>query len=156
MTVLAIKAISAAVGLTSLLLATSTACAQNYLPDPERAPGIVDSSMTVDDLCPLRHPHPNLSHVKKRLMRESGFNDPAQFQLDHRVPLCAGGHRKDERNLWLQPRSGQWGAKFKDQLETSVCRQLCLRGITLEAAQAIFLAPDWRVEYERFFSQGAE
>jgi hypothetical protein len=45
----------------------------------------------------------------------------------------------------------EMAAKFKDQLETSVCRQLCSDGISLEDAQAIFLRPDWTVEYERSF-----
>ncbi len=134
------------------LLVPFAACAQDYLPNPERTPGKVDADRDVTYLCSHHIPHPNLGRLKKTLMHESGLEDASQFQLDHRVPLCAGGDLRDRRNLWLQPRAGQWGAGFKDQLETSVCRLLCNGGITLEAAQAIFLAPDWTVEYERFFS----
>ena len=68
-------------------------------------------------------------------------------------PVCVGGHPLDPRNLWLQPRTGEWAAKFKDQLESSVCRQLCRGDITLEEAQAIFLRPDWTVEWARYFEQ---
>ena len=39
----------------------------------------------------------------------------AEYEEDHRVPLCAGGNPKDERNLWPQPRFGQWTAKDKDE-----------------------------------------
>jgi hypothetical protein len=41
--------------------------------------------------------------------------------------------------------------QMKNQLAQSVCRILCGEEITLQAAQAIFLAPDWRSEYQRFF-----
>jgi hypothetical protein len=34
----------------------------------------------------------------------------------------------------------------------SVCRQLCRGDITLKDAQAVFLARDWRKEYEKFFN----
>jgi hypothetical protein len=39
----------------------------------------------------------------------------------------------------------------KNQLERSVCRMLCIGDITLETGQGIFLASDWREEYQRFF-----
>jgi hypothetical protein len=74
-------------------------------------------------------------------------------KLDHRVPLCAGGDPRDRRNLWLQPRTGQWTAKDKDMLEKSVCRQMCRGDITLDDAQAIFLRPDWTPEWDRFFER---
>jgi hypothetical protein len=73
------------------------------------------------------------------------------YVIDHVVPLCAGGHPSDPRNLWPQPIAGQWTDKFKDQLEQSVCRGLCRGDITLEEAQAIFLAHDWTKQYGRFF-----
>jgi len=57
----------------------------------------------------------------------------------------------DRRNLWPEPRTGQWAAKFKDQLETSICRTMRRGTMTLEEGRAIFLAPDWMKEYERFF-----
>jgi hypothetical protein len=45
----------------------------------------------------------------------------------------------------------QWSAKFKDQLEASVCRAVCKGAMTLEEGRAIVLAPDWTKEYEKFF-----
>jgi hypothetical protein len=44
-----------------------------------------------------------------------------------------------------------WSTKAKDQLEASVCRQLCRGGISLKEAQAIFLAPDWTRSYTEYF-----
>ena len=137
------------------LAASCIAHAQDYLPDPGRAPGLPDPSATVEKVCGIpyyskkvRPPTSYTGPIKAALLNGA---DPALFELDHRVPLCAGGHPTDPRNLWLQPRTGQWNAKYKDQLETSVCRQLCSDGISLDEAQAIFLRPDWTIEYERFF-----
>ena len=42
-------------------------------------------------------------------------------------------------------------AAVKDQLESSVCRQVCRGDITLEQGQAIFLTPDWTREYVKYF-----
>jgi hypothetical protein len=138
-----------------LAFVAGTAAAQDYLPDANRTPGYVDRTATVDKICRT----PNYSRtVRPKTSRTTPIKvallegrDPRLYELDHRVPLCAGGHPTDARNLWLQPRKGQWAARYKDQLETSVCRQLCRGDITLDEAQAIFLRPDWTVEYDRYF-----
>lgn len=75
----------------------------------------------------------------------------ADYEEDHLVPLCVGGHPTDERNLWPETREGKWSAKFKDQLEASVCRAVCRGALTLDEGRAIFLRPDWTIEYEKFF-----
>lgn len=86
-------------------------------------------------------------------MQELGLPGKARnYEEDHLVPLCVGGHPTDYHNLWPEPRGGQWAAKFKDQLEASVCRAVCRGAMTLEEGRAIFLAPDWTKEYEKFFS----
>jgi hypothetical protein len=93
-----------------------------------------------------------MNQRKAQQMRE--LNLPAtshDYHEDHRVPLCAGGHPTDPRNLWPQPITGEWTERMKDQLESSVCRQICRGDITLEQGQAIFLAPDWTKEYMRYF-----
>ena len=49
--------------------------------------------------------------------------------------------------------TGRWTDKVKDQLESSVCRQVCKGDITLKEGRAIFLQPDWTNEYEKFFER---
>lgn len=73
------------------------------------------------------------------------------YHEDHLVPLCVGGAPRDTENLWPQPLQGKWTAAVKDQLESSVCRAVCRGDMTLQEGQAVFLAPDWTKEYERFF-----
>jgi hypothetical protein len=93
-----------------------------------------------------------IQNLRRQQMREFGQSGKrAEYHEDHIVPLCAGGHPDDPRNLWPQPLRSQWSDNDKNQLERSVCRQLCRGDITLENAQAIFLAPDWRREWVKFF-----
>jgi hypothetical protein len=57
------------------------------------------------------------------------------YHEDHLVPLCVGGHPSDERNLWPEPVDGKWNAAVKDQLESSVCRQVYRGDMQVRAAE---------------------
>lgn len=67
-----------------------------------------------------------------------------KYELDHRVPRCAGG-ADDERNLWPQKAPG---FHWKDRLETLVCKEIKQGKIGVSEAQAIFLG-DWAEGYEK-------
>ena len=149
--------------LALLLLASHHAAAQHYLPDPDLAPGMIDPTITQDNLmetvCVPGWTHrvrPSSAYIRQLKRADvHSLNLPgtaADYHLDHRVPLCAGGHPSDPKNLWPQPLKGQWRDADKNQLEASVCQQLCRGDITLEQAQSIFLAPDWTQEYKRYFA----
>ena len=144
------------------LLAPAIAWAQQYIPDRERSPGVVYPYVTQDNIketaCVAswtRRVRPSSSYttrLKVQQMREFGLaGDIDHYDEDHLVPLCVGGHPRDPRNLWPQPVKGRWRSAIKDQLEASVCRAVCRGDMTLQEGQAIFLAPDWTKEYERFF-----
>lgn len=148
--------------LVFLLLGHRIATAQIYLPNQEVAPGALNLAVTQANLrgtvCIAgwtKTIRPSSSYVRRleaEQMRTLGLpGSPKDYHLDHRVPLCAGGHPTDPRNLWPQPLEAEWRDADKNQLEASVCRQLCRGDITLQEAQAIFLAPDWTREYERYF-----
>jgi hypothetical protein len=138
------------------------ATAQTYLPDRHHTPGALNPEVTQEKLhgtvCSrgytktIRPPKQYTSRLKKKQLHELGLSGRMRdYEEDHLVPLCAGGAPHDARNLWPQPRNGEWGAAAKDQLEESVCRQLCRGDISLKDAQAIFLEPDWTVAYRRYF-----
>ena len=135
---------------------------QDYIPDHERTPGAINPDITQETISTtvcasgytksIRPPSSYTSRLKARQMRELGLPGTLRdYHEDHLVPLCVGGHPSDERNLWPEPVDGKWNATVKDQLESSVCRQVCRRDITLQQGQAIFLAPDWTREYVRYF-----
>jgi hypothetical protein len=73
------------------------------------------------------------------------------YHEDHLVPLCAGGHPTDARNLWPQRLEGDWNYKVKDQLETAVCKNLCSGDMTLDQAQSMFREPDWTKVFLKFY-----
>jgi hypothetical protein len=73
------------------------------------------------------------------------------FEVDHRIPLCPGGGDVAE-NRW--PQEGWQHPSFhdKDRLEAELCRQVCNNGVSLRAAQQIFLG-DWTVGYEQIYGE---
>ena len=85
-------------------------------------------------------PSPQWTSARKReLLREAGLpNDAAKdYELDHRVPLCAGGSPTDPANLWLQP----WpDALRKDKVEAALCRDVCEGRMSLQEAQRRMVA----------------
>jgi hypothetical protein len=153
---------------TLLLLLTFTAHAEVHeIPDHELMPGYLNSDVTqanvMQTVCvagwtnSIRPSRAYIAKLKLDQMRELGqLGHPSEYHEDHVVPLCAGGHPTDRRNLWPQPLRSKWADKDKNDLEQSVCRMLCRGEITLQAAQAIFLAPDWRAEYELFFESPSD
>ena len=145
-----------------LTVGSGVAIAQNFIPDPARTPGAINPHVTQDNaaltVCvagwtrTIRPTSSYTSKLKAQQMRTLHLPGSARdYEEDHLVPLCVGGHPTDHRNLWPQPRRGQWSAKIKDQLEASVCRAVCRGAMTLEEGRAIFLRPDWTREYLKFF-----
>ena len=138
------------------------ASAQDHLPDPNKTPGALNTDVKQSNIqqtvCTKNWTdtvRPGVSFtnkLKKKQMLAGGLpKTMADYEEDHRVPLCAGGHPKNERNLWPQPRFGQWTAKDKDQLELSVCRALCKGKIKLKAARELFLGTGLDGELHRIF-----
>ena len=155
-------------GLALCLSALAALCANaqttdSEIADPARTPGMLDPRVTSenmdDTICVPGYtktvrPRPSYTNnLKASQMERWGLEGTAaDYEEDHRVPLCIGGHPRSTKNLWPQPRAGTWNAAAKDQLETSVCRAVCMGDMTLDAGQAVFLAPDWREEYRKFFN----
>jgi hypothetical protein len=72
----------------------------------------------------------------------SASHNPADYELDHQVPLEVGGAPTDTRNLVLQPWVGPTGAHAKDFVENKVHAQVCSGALTLAEGQRCFLV-DW-------------
>jgi hypothetical protein len=132
---------------------------QPYIPDHERTPGAIHPDITKanihETVCvsgytkTIRPPSYYTGWLKAQQIRELGLPGTMRdYHGDHLLPLYVGGH---PRNLRPEPVAGKWSASAKDQLESSVCRQVCRGDITVQEEQAIFLRPDWRQEYLRHF-----
>ena len=142
------------------VIATASAAfaADLFFPDPKDTPGARNPEVTQatvrETVCRpewLEKIQPSASYMDalkaKQIDALQLTGAPTDYHEDHLIPLCAGGHPTDPRNLWPQRASGDWNYKVKDQLETWVCKSLCRGDLTLEAAQATFLEPDWRRRY---------
>lgn len=97
----------------------------------------------------IRPPEQYTEAIKRRLLYSVGspYYDPSarlrQYELDHRVPLGVGGAPANPKNLWDEPRFGEWGSRRKDELEDVIHDLVCRRTLTLQQGQAVFLG-DWR------------
>ena len=148
--------------LVAILLWPSEAAARPpaEIPDPARTPGVV---ATTDDaeVCGIiggltyaRRHRATSAGLKARVMREYGHRPgrAGDGEVDQSLPLSLGG-ADVAANLWWQPGRGH-GVAFtyreKDDLEDWARRRVCKRhALRLGEAQAIFLAPDWRIEFCR-------
>lgn len=83
-----------------------------------------------------------------------GTDHQEPFEVDHRLPLCAGG-ANDITNLWIQASDGPWTFHDKDALEDRVCSKLKKGLLTVEQAQAVFLG-DWKAGYVAEFGHAPQ
>jgi hypothetical protein len=84
--------------------------------------------------------------VKRWTMVEQGWENPADVELDHIVPLELGGAARDLKNLWLQPSRGAWNVRCKDALAVELSKAVCKGDAKLAAAQDE-IRRDWRASY---------
>jgi opacity protein-like surface antigen len=151
-----------AAGLALALIAPALAEELPSRPDDAKTPGVVGSTEFAD-VCgrvdgrtySQRH-RKTTAKIKRDAYAAYDIEKAGRdFEVDHRVPLCAGG-ADDSRNLW--PQRGWLHPSFhdKDRLEAHVCRAVCrTRTMTVQEGQAIFLG-DWVAEFERVFGQPPE
>lgn len=129
-------------------------------PDPHATPGAVDPSVTQANIqqtiCvpgyarTARPPYGIMRGLKADAMRREHPGERfSDFEFDHLVSLALGGAPLDRRNLWLEPRTGPWGADAKDELEYTLWVDVCHRGLPLAVAQRV-MATDWIGAYKRW------
>jgi hypothetical protein len=119
--------------------------AATSLPDPACTPGAIDPALTKDIICApgfttrtVRPPNSQTDKAKTILMRDYTVTGPANYELDHLVPLELGG-ANTYSNLW--PELGPAGNP-KDKLENRLHTEVCAGTITLDAAQQE-IAANW-------------
>jgi hypothetical protein len=150
----------AAAALTSLACAAALAAAPDFVPDPGRTPGALNPEITqenfhekvcVEHTKQYRPPNSYRIWIKQKQLRELGYGDQnfSDYEEDHLVPLSLGGDPKDPRNLWPEPRLGEWGAQRKDELEFALYKAACRGEISLAEARAAF-TPNWTQSYARY------
>lgn len=81
----------------------------------------------------IRPPKEWSQALKARLLWEQRLpGTPADYELDHLIPMGLGGAPRDPANLWLQ----RWDeARLKDEDEHKLYYAVCSGRMTLEQAQ---------------------
>jgi hypothetical protein len=131
------------------------ACHSNHgLPDAACTPGVADPRVTQDDIhsticvsgytATVRPPASYTDSLKRRQISAYAYGDTnlADYEEDHLIPLELGGSPNDPKNLWPEPRGGDFPASKKDALENSLHAKVCAGVMTLAAAQAA-IATNW-------------
>jgi hypothetical protein len=133
---------------------------QGPLPDPGCTPGGTNPGVTAatvaSTICvagwtsSVRPPESVTEPQKYRSMAAYGDTDSASdYEYDHLIPLELGGASDDTRNLWPQPRGGQWSSSVKDTLENKLRALVCAGQRTLASAQQA-IASNWIATYRRY------
>ncbi len=126
-----------------VLLAAAWPAAPAVAQDHARAPvpGAVDARVTQETIhrticqrgytATVRPPRAVTDAAKRRLLNGHA-GSPADYELDHLIPVALGGHPTASNNLWLQ----SWpDAATKDRDELRLHREVCAGSMTLEQAQ---------------------
>ena len=154
-------------------------------PDSSRTPGVANPDIRQDNIqdniCSkkwstksIRPPSSYTTALKKKQMAAWGLSGaPSDYEEDHLVSLEAGGHPKDERNLWPESWKSQvngkdLGARTKDLVESFIHDEICFDipnhktnsgkfkakiSVTLTRGQEI-LAQDWYACYQQMIAGG--
>ena len=131
------------------------------LPNTTLTPGAVDLAITAQNIkstvCvagytkTVRPPAQYTNQLKRKQLALYHYAnvDPKQYEEDHLIPLSVGGNPRDAKNLWPEPRFGEWSAARKDELEFVMYKKLCAGKVTLKAAQDAF-REDWVAAYKKY------
>ena len=133
------------------------------LPDPRLTPGAINPDVTQsnirDTICikgftkTIRPPANYTNRLKKKQIAQYGYGhaNPKAFEEDHLIPLGIGGNPTDPKNLWPEPRNGNWSASTKDKLEGKLHELVCNMSLRLDEAQQE-ISTNWIQAYKKYIS----
>ena len=127
-------------------------------PDPDLTPGAYDPTITAQFLkthststwrymATVDQWKPTIFGNYQKKYPHYDFSNHGGFEVDHFCPLELGGVT-DLRNLWPQPRSGQWTSQMKDYLETHFGKMVIDGQIDIVSARTQMLN-DWAALYKK-------
>jgi|SRR5262249_3574165 len=140
-------------------------------PDRQLTPGAINPQLTPTYLC--SHPTSDRRDVPDTLKKmvfaayNIRYENRAQYEVDHFVPLALGGVNtcsdNPTCNLWPQPHQksfpqiAPWGSETKDVLEATLYRTMCVRKKAVKDAQwldtaRVAMASDWERAYRDYVS----
>lgn len=136
-----------------------------YLPNPAWQPGVDNPDVTQETIqtticvsgysSRIRPPVSYTNKLKAEQIKQYGYSDTnlANYEEDHLIPLGVGGHPRDPKNLWPQPRrSAPYNASVKDTLETTLHDLVCSGQVPLDTARQA-IARDWVAAYHQYVGE---
>ena len=144
-----------------VLLLPTLSMAATGLPNATLTPGATNQKVTTQSMmsticvkgwsATIRPTTQYTNQLKRKQIKQYGYTDtdPKQYEEDHLIPLSIGGHPTDAKNLWPEPRSGEWSAEVKDQLEDVIHRLVCTGKVPLKRAQEE-MASNWIEAYKKY------
>lgn len=120
------------------------------LPDSLQTPGAIDPAVTQENIgqtiCvpgytkTVRPPTPYTNRIKREQLDTyyKGQGEMRSVELDHLIPLTAGGHPSSTENLWPQTYGGEYDASYKDRCEVATGKAICQGRVGLVEAQKGF------------------
>lgn len=140
-----------------LLMVFSGYSVAGELPYIDTTPGAVNPAVTQanihETICvkgytkTVRPPAWWTSKLKRQAIGQSGIMK--DWEWDHDLPLSLGGSPTDLRNMWAQPRFGEWNADRKDELELKLMDLVCHGQLPLVTAQHD-IAANWIEAYKKY------
>lgn len=85
---------------------------------------------------------------KNKVFKAYGKTSSPSYIIDRLISIDLGGS-STIRNLWPQPRTGDWNSQKKDQLERELRRRVCNGSLKLATAQQE-IAENWVAAYSKY------
>ena len=136
-----------------------------YLPNPAWQPGAYNPDVTQETIqtticvsgysAKIRPPVSYTDKLKVQQIQQYGYSDTnkANYEEDHLIPLGVGGHPRDPKNLWPEPRHSEpYNASVKDTLENTLHNLVCSGQVPLDTARQAF-ARDWVAAYHKYVGE---
>jgi len=121
-----------------------------YMPDSNLTPGD-KLAVTKTDICARGYGvgiHDVPTSYKNKVFAAYGLNPGPSYVIDRLISIDLGG-ANTIKNLWPQPKDGEWNSQLKDQLERELRRQVCNGSLDLETAQQE-IAKNWVAAYRKY------
>jgi hypothetical protein len=127
-----------------------------YMPDPNLTPG--DKLLvTKKEICARAYGvgiRDVPTSYKNKVFAAYGLPPQPSLVIDRLISLDLGG-ANTIKNLWPQPKDGQWSSQLKDQLERELRRLVCNGSLDLQNAQQE-IAQDWVAAYTKYLGVKAK
>ena len=134
------------------------------LPDQRLTPGAIDAAVTQSNIhetvCvkgytkTVRPPQNFTNKLKKYQIKQYGYQDTntRDYEEDHLIPLNIGGSPNDPHNLWPEPKTSEWNAAKKDELEFKLYKFVFHDKVPLDEARNA-MATDWIKAYKKYVKE---